>query len=1084
MNTTKNKLFLCLLLLGISFNLFAQHGIGTNEPNLNAALDVTASDKGLLVPRLELNDAAVFFPGVTATTSDVSLLVFNTNTISTTASGLQGTGFYFWNGTQWEKLISRAENIISSLACYETIVEGTIFTGEAANVTVNLLYTGGNGSSYTEGTVVQSGVELGMTGLTATLQAGTLANGTGSLTYSITGTPATSGNAYFGIEFGGHSCLLVVPVNDSSSGGTAVVSNWDCSGPNEGTLYRGEVANGVTKIIYADVTKAGTYKLSMTSNGIIYSSEGSFAAPGNDIEVLLTASGTPAASGTSSFTLDTTPNCSFEVEVLDRSSGGTATVSSYDCTGTSSGTLRIGTPITEGSVTQQIMAEVTTGGTYDITTTANGVTFTASGTFAGTGSQPITLTAKGTPTAMGTHTFTLSTTPNCSFDRETTAEASSGGTALVVSWDCTGTATGSSTVGLSAAGNTKTVVASVTTAGTYNISASANGVTYSAAGTFGGTGLQNVTLIATGTPTAGGDHTFSLNVTPTCSFDINTIDPSSGGTAAVTGYVCSATGTGTMIVGTALTEGEVSHQFTATVSTTGTYDISAVANGVTFTASGTFASTGSQPITLTATGTPTAQGTHTFTLSTTPNCSFTRETVNAASVACDANGIEGNYVINQALTAANKFSVTVTNGDAVNNLVLSLANTDISLSGAGAAGISAGVTSPTPSITIAGGASATIEYDLTGMPTSLGNLIIDWAIGALSCTQSRTIAPGDATFTDATNNIYTFSVNDTSIPLNVQGTFTSGTTKDLAYTGGTGIYAAYTSPDQPIDAAFAEDGASDWTFSYSYAPGTFTATGVLEVTYTTKKAGVETNFQALRVDDVNTINFDFVNLPLMVNGNTKPNTLGLDEGGDAIRGGIALGGNASGPAYDAVNVNDWVRINQAEYNAMSTVMPSTVKSGANDAFLTGARLNVNGDGRTWGGTNFSVITTVGTSGAFAYTTIPTNQYVYGMSIRTSNLGNLLDSRVGVSTGQTGTITWLGSTLPASPADPNHLEYYVMKRPTHQTSSVTYPAWLNRGSTAYSSTFGHHHAPNAVTSGIGAAGYTIVYQLLSNPTKQW
>ena len=51
-----------------------------------------------------------------------------------------------------------------------------------------------------------------MTGLTATLSAGTLANGAGSLTYTITGTPTTSGTASFAITVGGQSCSFTVSV--------------------------------------------------------------------------------------------------------------------------------------------------------------------------------------------------------------------------------------------------------------------------------------------------------------------------------------------------------------------------------------------------------------------------------------------------------------------------------------------------------------------------------------------------------------------------------------------------------------------------------------------------------------------------------------------------------------------------------------------------------------------------------------------------------------------------------------------------------------------------------------------------------
>jgi uncharacterized protein (TIGR02145 family) len=97
------------------------------------------------------------------------------------------------------------------------------------------------------------------------------------------------------------------------------------------------------------------------------------------------------------------------------STNGFADVSAYSCSGSSVGAMTTGSAVS--GVTQTITATVTTVGTYSISTTANGVTFAASGTFAGTGAQTIVLTATGTPTAAGSNTFTLNTTPNCSFSR-------------------------------------------------------------------------------------------------------------------------------------------------------------------------------------------------------------------------------------------------------------------------------------------------------------------------------------------------------------------------------------------------------------------------------------------------------------------------------------------------------------------------------------------------------------------------------------------------------------------------------------------------------------------------------------------
>jgi uncharacterized protein (TIGR02145 family) len=75
-------------------------------------------------------------------------------------------------------------------------------------VSVSVPYTGGNGGFY----AAQSIASTGVTGLTATLTQGLLANGNGSVTYTITGTPAGSGTATFAISLGGQSCNLTASV--------------------------------------------------------------------------------------------------------------------------------------------------------------------------------------------------------------------------------------------------------------------------------------------------------------------------------------------------------------------------------------------------------------------------------------------------------------------------------------------------------------------------------------------------------------------------------------------------------------------------------------------------------------------------------------------------------------------------------------------------------------------------------------------------------------------------------------------------------------------------------------------------------
>ncbi|NQY30160.1 MAG: tail fiber domain-containing protein [Flavobacteriaceae bacterium] len=92
----KNHLLKILVLLPLA--VFSQVGIGTTAPNSSAILDVTATDKGVLVPRVAIADLNTAAP-VTAPVE--SLLVYNT-TVAT------GVGFYYWDGAKWTPLAGAA----------------------------------------------------------------------------------------------------------------------------------------------------------------------------------------------------------------------------------------------------------------------------------------------------------------------------------------------------------------------------------------------------------------------------------------------------------------------------------------------------------------------------------------------------------------------------------------------------------------------------------------------------------------------------------------------------------------------------------------------------------------------------------------------------------------------------------------------------------------------------------------------------------------------------------------------------------------------------------------------------------------
>ncbi|AWH86559.1 hypothetical protein HYN59_16235 [Flavobacterium album] len=317
------------------------------------------------------------------------------------------------------------------------------------------------------------------------------------------------------------NCLSYTGSTHPSTNGTAVVSSYNCNSGSTGTLTASVAITGVTQTITANVTTIGTYNITTSVNGIVFTGSGTLTSTGPQT-IVLTASGNPTTVGTNSFVLNTAPGCTFTRNVVaNPTSGGTAIVSAYNCSTASAGTLTSGTPVS--GVTQTITATVTTSGTYNITTPAvNGVTFSGSGTVTAP-SSTIVLTATGTPGAISASatnpfTFNLSTSPSCSFTR-TIISPTSGGTAAMTITNCSTTATGAMTAGTAVSGVSQTVTVNVTALGTYSIStAAANGVTFAGSGTFTSLGSQNIVLTATGTPTAAGTTNFVLNSTPSCTF--------------------------------------------------------------------------------------------------------------------------------------------------------------------------------------------------------------------------------------------------------------------------------------------------------------------------------------------------------------------------------------------------------------------------------------------------------------------------------------------------------------------------------------------------------------------------------------
>ena len=205
------------------------------------------------------------------------------------SNGTANNQIMYWNGISWVTLNpgSNGQTLticngilkwttggiclanITALNCSTATNNGTLTAGTAASGVNSVVpYTGGNGGTYP----AQSIGSTGVTGLIATLAGGTLASGTGNLTYIINGTPATSGTASFALSIGGQSCMFTRTVEATDIG----IINHSCGATNvhnptvpygrmtdqEGNEYR-------TVQIGSQIWMAENLKTTRYRNGII-----------------------------------------------------------------------------------------------------------------------------------------------------------------------------------------------------------------------------------------------------------------------------------------------------------------------------------------------------------------------------------------------------------------------------------------------------------------------------------------------------------------------------------------------------------------------------------------------------------------------------------------------------------------------------------------------------------------------------------------------------------------------------------------------------------------------------------------------
>jgi hypothetical protein len=214
MNKTIIRLHLVFFCICLSMHAYAQVGVGTTSPNASSILEINSTDKGVLLPSVNLTSNTMDLDANGSTTQPVGMIVYNSGSTLT-------KGFCYWTGTEWRSInhSSLASGTLGSLLCNTATLSPDSYTnGTPYSGTLTISYTGSNGGLYAAQTLTA------VNGLTASLVAGNFSLGSGTLTYSITGTPTVTSptTTTFPIAIGGKTCSAVVGVGSGIAPGDLV----------------------------------------------------------------------------------------------------------------------------------------------------------------------------------------------------------------------------------------------------------------------------------------------------------------------------------------------------------------------------------------------------------------------------------------------------------------------------------------------------------------------------------------------------------------------------------------------------------------------------------------------------------------------------------------------------------------------------------------------------------------------------------------------------------------------------------------------------------------------------------------------
>jgi hypothetical protein len=262
---------------------------------------------------------------------------------------------------------------------------------------------------------------------------------------------------------------------------------------------------------------------------------------------------------------------------------------------------------------------IKTGSFYISTNTTDGIQFSATGNFTTTGLQTVILKASGTPSLSGSFIFAITNNTACSIALLVNAKR-----VKMAAFNLVGQPNTCATAILSGnyvAGvamktlNTVDIQVNIAGIGAFTITTDTlDGIYFSASGSFSNVGNQIVTLAANGTPDAARNLVFTPKAdTDFCSFPLTILPPeptavyvleSGFGTASP----CIYTVNGNYVTNTALNNFNTVVMSVYVASVGNCAIATNTVNGMTFTFSGVFTSSGTQKVTLVGNGTPLNKG--------------------------------------------------------------------------------------------------------------------------------------------------------------------------------------------------------------------------------------------------------------------------------------------------------------------------------------------------------------------------------------------------------------------------------------------------------------------------------------------